>query len=484
MTEANVSSWTNAMETTTNQDFDFESSSSLHHSTTEISTKDDLNMIEFTTNRDFDFERASSLNHSTTEISTQDDLNTTEFKTNRDFDFERASSLNQSTTDISTQDDLNTTEFTTNRDFDFERASSLNHNTTEISTLDDLNMTDTTKNESKKFYKPHISKAVYETFESIAWLGVIPTACLIGIAGNAIGVCFIIAHRKLNQPFMVYLLALMAADLIYLIMELFTCSIAIMERYNIPLADYWNCYAARPFLLVKSILHSTCTYFITAMSVERFLNIVFPFKIKFCSLQKYSVLNILLCVGLNAASMVQSFFLEQPKLTTDDKGNILTCISVPSDWAIQNDSFAKHYTLFIFVAVRFAPGTVATICNIIIALYLTLYRKQRAALLASRTSGGAYPNQGKITFILFVLTIFLILSMVPVAVGILLIRYSPEHYGPTKTQFYTAALLLDLGFILRAISAANDFFIYIFFVKSSRTLVKQMLMAKCCFARQ
>ena len=376
-------------------------------------------------------------------------------------------------------------ETTTSQEFNFETSSSPHNKDNEISSQYDLSTADWMNNESETFVgnqklSPLISKSVYETFKSAVWLGLVPTSCLIGIGGNGLGVWFVV-NRKLNQPFMIYLLALMATDFIYLIMELFSSSVVIMERFDLPLAVYWNCYVARPFLLVKSITYSICVHLITTMSIERLLNIVFPFKLKFCSLQKYTVLNILGIACLNIAVMALSFFMQEPKVTTDNKGDILTCISGPTNWTNENYSFVKHYTLVIFVVVRFAPGILATMSNIMIAIYLALYRKRRASLLANSTSGGGYPNQGKTTLILLVLSIFLILSLVPSSVGTLLMRFSPELYRQGKSQYYTNALLVDIGLCLRVVSAANDFFIYVVLVKSSRTLVKQMLMAKCCF---
>ena len=379
-------------------------------------------------------------------------------------------------------------ETTTSQDFNFESSSSPHYRDNESSTQYDLSTADWMNNESETSVQhqilwPLISKSVYETFKSAVWLGLVPISCLIGIGGNGLGVWFVV-HKKLNQPFMIYLLALMATDFIYLIMELFSSSVVIMERFDLPVAVYWNCYVARPFLLVKSITYGICVHLITTMSIERLLNIVCPFKIKFCSLQKYTVLNILGIVCWNIAVMVLSFFMQEPKVTTDNKGNILTCISGPTHWTNQNFSFVKHYTLVTLVVVRFAPVIVATISNLMISICLALYRKRRASLLANRTSGGGYPNQGKTTLILLVLSIFLILSLVPSAVGTLLMIFLPEQYIQGRSQYNTYALLVDIGLCLRVVSAANDFFIYVVLVKSSRTLVKQMLMAKCCFSQK
>ena len=50
ITEANVSSWTHAMETTTSQDFNFESSSSPHYRDNESSTQYDLSTADWMNN--------------------------------------------------------------------------------------------------------------------------------------------------------------------------------------------------------------------------------------------------------------------------------------------------------------------------------------------------------------------------------------------------------------------------------------------------
>ena len=326
-----------------------------------------------------------------------------------------------------------------------------------------------------------ISKEVYDTFKAIVWLGFVPTFAMVGIAGNVLGVWFV-WHRKLKQSFMIYLMALMTTDLIYLIMELLTSSIVIMERYNLSIASYYNCYVSRYFTIVKEILYSTCVFLITTMSVERLLNIVFPLKIKFCGLQKYTAPTVLTIVCVNILLMMLPFFLVKPNITTDSEGNILSCIAEPTQWYKQNESFVKYYALVANIILRYVPGLVTIVNNVIIGTYLGIHAKRREDLLANKTSGRGNLNQTKTAVMLLILSLCLILSLVPPSVAILLLRFSPEDYEEGGSQYYMYAFLVDLALCLRVMSAANDFFIHIMLVKSSRRLIKKILIDTCCLS--
>ena len=324
-----------------------------------------------------------------------------------------------------------------------------------------------------------ISKDVYETFKAVVWLGLVPTSSLIGIAGNSLGVWFVV-HRKLKQPFHVILLCLMAVDLLYLVIGLLPYVLAIMEHLNKPMADNFHCYATRYIQLSQSITYGTCVYLITALSFERLLNILFPLKIKVCSLRKYTLFIVLFIFLMNTVVMVPAFFMLEPKETRDSKTNISSCRSVPTDWAKGNNHFIKYYTVIIFATVKILPGVITAVSNVIILIFLAIYRKRRAGRLANTTSGGWYLNQLKTTLVLVGLSLFLVTSLIPSAIATILSRYYPHLYGQGGVNYYTYKFAIDLAFSLRVINAANDFFIYIVLIKSSRKIVTQMLLAKCC----
>ena len=431
-------------------------------------TAQDIALTEETTHKEVNSEGPTTSKPEMVESSTQGDSSTTDYRT--------------------TAQDIALREETTREEVNSKSPTTSKPDLIESSTQGDNSTTDYAKNESEISGQDHkesslISKEIYDTFKAIVWLGFVPVFAMVGIAGNVLGVWFV-WHRKLKQSFMIYLMALMITDFIYLIMELLTSSIVIMERYNLPIASYYNCYVSRYFTIVKEILYSTCVFLITTMSVERLLNIVFPLKIKFCGLQKYTALTVLTIVCVNIVLMMLPFFLVKPNITTDSEGNILSCIAEPTQWYKQNESFVKYYALVANIILRYVPGLVTIVNNVIIGTYLGLYAKRREGLLANKTSGRGNLNQTETAVMLLILSLCLVSSLVPPSVAILLLRFSPEDYEEGGSQYYMYAFLVDLALCLRVMSAANDFFIHIMLVKSSRRLIKKILIDTCCLSCQ
>ena len=465
-------------------------------------TAQDIALTEETTLEEINSERPTTSKPDLIESSTQGDISTKDYAKNVSTEENSHEEVNSEspTTSIpdliesSTQGDISTTDYTKNEspeETSHEEVNSESPTTSkpdliESSTQSDIGTTDYAKNESEISGQDHkesslISKEIYDTFKAIIWLGFVPTFALAGIAGNVLGVWFV-WHRKLKQSFMIYLMALMITDLIYLIMELLTSSFVIMERYNLPIASYYNCYVSRYFTIVKEILYSTCVFLITTMSVERLLNIVFPLKIKFCGLQKYTALTVLTIVCVNFVLMMLPFFLVKPNITTDSEGNLLSCTAEPTQWYKQNESFVKYYALVANIILRYVPGLVTIVNNVIIGTYLGIYAKRREDLLANKSSGGGNLNQSKTAVMLLILSLCLVSSLVPPSVAILLLRFSPEDYEEGGSQYYMYAFLVDMALCLRVMSAANDFFIHIMLVKSSRRLIKKILIDTCCLS--
>ena len=515
--DATVSTWTTAQdialaEETTCEEVNSESQTTSKPDLIESSTQGDISTTNYaknesteeTTHKEVSSESPTTSKRDLIEGSTQGDIRTMDYAKNESTEETTREEVNSGSPTTSkhdliegsTQGDIRTTDYvknesteeTSHEEINSESPITFKPDLIESSTQCDNSTTDYAKNESEISGQDHkvlslISKEIYGTFKAIVWLGFVPTFAMVGIAGNVLGVWFV-WHRKLKQSFMIYLMALMITDLIYLIMELMTSSIVIMERYNLPIASYYNCYVSRYFTIVKEILYSTCVFLITTMSVERLLNIVFPLKIKFCGLQKYTALTVLTIVCVNIVLMMLPFFLVKPNITTDSEGNILSCIAEPTQWYKQNESFVKYYALVANIILRYVPGLVTIVNNVIIGTYLGIYAKRREDLLANKTSGRGNLNQTQTAVMLLILSLCLVSSLVPPSVAILLLRFSPEDYEEGGSQYYMYAFLVDLALCLRVMSAANDFFIHIMLVKSSRRLIKKILIDTCCLSCQ
>ena len=356
---------------------------------------------------------------------------------------------------------------------------------TEISTLDTIfNITAQWGLESTSSGLQHqtmqlglISKDFQEQFKAVLWFGFVPAFTLVGIGGNVFGLCFL-RYQKFNQPFYQFLFGLMAVDLLYLIIVLFTIPLPIVKLYDQRIPSYIKCYAERSFQLVQSAAYSTCAHIITIMSAERLLSIMLPLKLKAFKYRKYTVVLMIILLLLNMILIVPAFLILQPKEIIDPETNITTCILIPTKWARENMS----YSAVILTAARFVPGLATLVANIMIAIFIARQRFKRTSLFATQTR--RYEETGrqiKTTVTLMVLSISLLLSLFPSGIATIFKRYFPDTYDVNGKEYFTYLLILDVSYLLRVLSAASDFFIYIFTTNASRESIKLMLKLKCKF---
>ena len=324
-----------------------------------------------------------------------------------------------------------------------------------------------------------ISQTVYKSFKVAVWLGIAPIVTLIGIIGNTAGLWFMLCS-SLRNPFHLFLSALMAADLLYLIVLCLSNSLKILQDYNKPVADYLSCHSAKHLRSIQSLTYSTCAHLISLMAFERLVTIASPMKFQSFRLRKCTIILIVTIIILNIILLFPAFLSQEPQDTIDPKTNLTVCKFVPTKLLKENRSFFKYYIVFMLVVARFIPGVITSIANILIAIFLTRHRSVRGALFATKATSSDHLEQFKSTMTLIILSVFLLSSLIPSALASILNRYYPHIYGKEGNQYFTYLFVLDLGYLLRMISAANDFFIYVMLANSSRRLFKELLMSKCC----
>ena len=325
----------------------------------------------------------------------------------------------------------------------------------------------------------YITEQIYNDFRVAVWYGIVPPVTLLGIVGNALGLCFLFLSGKLKQTFHMFLFALMFVDIIYLIITLLRNILIILEQYDRSFVDGIRCISAMNLRTAQSLTYSTCAHLITAMSFERFVNIVFPLKVKSVSC-KYTVLTILCIFALNIVLMFPGFSTVTGKEISDPHTNTTKCLSVPTEFGKSFRPFKKYYIVIMPVVARFLPGVATLFSNIVISIFLARRSTRRAALFARKTTKKEQYEQYKTTITLMILSIALLLSLVPSAMTAILSGYYPELYGPKGTLYFTYRFVQDLGYCLRVLSAANDFLLYIIFSKASRHAFMSMLKSACC----
>ena len=318
------------------------------------------------------------------------------------------------------------------------------------------------------------------SLHAIMWFGLIPVFALIGLVSNLSGMCFLFTGRLFRQPFHILIFALMAVDFAFLVILSMMSSLEILEQFNKELARYFKCYAHRNLQLIQSLTYSSCGHLIMGMAFERAISIKYPLKLKTGGSRKCTVFGIFLILTMNAASLIPGFLLMEPKEIFDPKTNKSICKSVPTEWAKANVAFNQDYALIVLTVFRLIPGLATLAANIYISILTARHRFERAVLFANKTTSVQYFEQFKMTMTLIVLSVALLLSWIPSGVATVLIKYFPDIYGPGGSQHVTYLYLVDVSYVLRVFSAANDFLVYIMMSRYSRMKFIEMVRGKCC----
>ena len=311
------------------------------------------------------------------------------------------------------------------------------------------------------------------------WYGIVPPVTLSGITGNGLGLCFLLLSGKLKQTFHMFLFALMFVDITYLLIMLLQNILIILEQYDRAFVDHIRCFSAMNLRTAQSLTYSTCAHLITAMSVDRFVNIVFPLKAKPFS-RKYTLLAILSIFALNIVLLFPGFATFEGKTIFDPSTNQTKCLSVPTEFGKSLKPYMNLYIVIMLVVARFLPGAATLFANIVIYIFLARRSTRRAVLFEMKTTKQERYEQIKTTITLLILSLALLLSLVPSAMTAILNGYYPELYGPKGALYFTYRFVQDLGYCLRVLSAANDFLLYIILCKSSRQAFFSMLKSTCC----
>ena len=324
----------------------------------------------------------------------------------------------------------------------------------------------------------HISKAQLDAIKRVLWLYVVPVILPFGILGSILGVWFL-AQRRCKQSFDLFLLALISADLFYLIITLLENVIIILEVFDPELAQLVNCYCAITLRNFTYHAYSTCAHLVCLMAFERLIHVLFPFWRRKESFRKQTIAIIFTILATNVILRIPSLIRYEPKYVTDPQTNVTTCKSVQMKWASEHLDWYAQYVVIMLIVTQIVPLFATIFANISIIVFLSRQRVQRAELFAKKETRGQSYQQYITTLTLITLSVCLTTSLMPSIVMTMLGFFIPETYGFAKgTERYTSSLISEIGFFLRVISSSTDFVVYVWLSTSSRTKFIRMVKRK------
>ncbi|CAC5382596.1 unnamed protein product [Mytilus coruscus] len=110
---------------------------------------------------------------------------------------------------------------------------------------------------------------------------VLPPLCLVGIAGNTVAGTVLFKQRSLNSSF-IYMFAMVVADILSLISDLFVSAGTIIEHYTTSESLWKHAIELSHWSgeLVSFTFRCTAINIVCILSVERFIAITYPFHLK------------------------------------------------------------------------------------------------------------------------------------------------------------------------------------------------------------
>lgn len=111
----------------------------------------------------------------------------------------------------------------------------------------------------------------------LAYCYILPVVCVVGIVGNAMNVVTL-ASRKLRAVSYMYLRALAIADLMCMLFVLafVSCEVLTYHGYTLNTSYWYGFYQRHIMLSFLNYALATGVYIVVALSLERYVSIVFP----------------------------------------------------------------------------------------------------------------------------------------------------------------------------------------------------------------
>ncbi|VDI41656.1 Hypothetical predicted protein [Mytilus galloprovincialis] len=290
---------------------------------------------------------------------------------------------------------------------------------------------------------------------------VLPPLCMAGIAGNTVVGTVLFKQRSLNSSF-IYMFAMVVADILSLISDLFISAGTIIEQYTTSERlrkhsiemSHWS------GALVSFTFRCTAINIVCILSIERFIAISYPFHLKSALTVRFPLTFVFLAflVGIfaNIAKPINIKFMDIQKGNTSVYGAVRTDFYVANKKIMNTVVFSQR--LFT------GPVQIIMFCvmNALIIRGMLRNRKNMGAIKAVNSTmiSDRKHLQVKLCKLFLVLCAWNILAFLPNSILLIIARFFPK-LGLSNLRSYTAWLIGDSGDILRVINSASDFIVII-----------------------
>ncbi|XP_067662285.1 kappa-type opioid receptor-like [Haliotis asinina] len=306
-----------------------------------------------------------------------------------------------------------------------------------------------------------VSRQQYETIKLAIDIIVKPIVCLVGLVLNVIGIC-VLLQPELRHGFYVYLAALSFADSGYLVCGLLRSAVKFYGYFDIVEATIIeNTIVPYGDRLIEIACCKLGAYCIMLFSLDRFIAVFRPLKVKDFILSRYSK-AICLSVGI----VVLVFHI--PKVTTFEPVTVfdkslnrtLTRLRpIKFDDGSVMDTLLTVYNMIYDILFTYIPPVFVCLVNMCIIIQIQRTRNVRKRLLAV-TSNSKDSEQQKLIVTVFVISAFFLMVYIPLIATRNLSASNPD-YRPFKREHYLLMIFPPFVSLGWSINAAIDFTVYL-----------------------
>ena len=320
-----------------------------------------------------------------------------------------------------------------------------------------------------------ITVEMYTSFTWIINTVVMPTLCGVSIIGNVLGLGLLWKLKRDNiVSIYTYLCALTLTDILYLFLGLVRQIPYFLKYVDEQLANYVGVHTRVVVVFLDQVLFHTSTAIIVVMSIERFIALVRPLKVKNTHFAKHPYKIILLLYILNTISATPLVVLIE-SVAVVNENNI-------TEYYVRSRSlYAIKIVLIWQTIVDFLVPVIILLCtNTGIAIaYSRIIKIRQTTLTMDSDSVGS--QQKKVTFTVFcITTLFLFLSIPDMIIKI--VAFVDTEYSWEGNFKHVYWFFQELTNLMSYINAGNDFVVYVLVSDRCRKLFKEMYCG-CCFLK-
>lgn len=318
-------------------------------------------------------------------------------------------------------------------------------------------------------------RKLYKTLEYVQDIYILPIVCVVGIIGNSLVASVLYRRRGSNSSFL-YMFAIVFFDILSLVSDISLPIATLLGKTN---SLFVKDVSAKLYfwskVFVSYILRGTAFNTLCVLSVERFIAIRYPLKLKSSLTVKRPIIFLICSFMLSVCVTLPTVVVSGIDSVYDDKTNATIFKRVYLDVYYKDQRLSD----LILLIAHFIAGPVQIVFFLVMnVLIINGIHENRKNLLAMKASNADRLKtikhvQVKLCKIFLILCLTNVLAFLPNSVIAIISKLFPELGFSVKN--YTTLILLHGGNFLRVLNSASDFVVMLVMSQEIRRDLKKTM---------